>query len=50
MRYIDIENEIQKLEACNALKNYEVKKKAAEDVGDTIAQVSLTLQQLKLNT
>ena len=50
MRYIEIEKEVQKLEACNALKNYEVKKRAADDVEETVMSVGITLEQLKLQT
>ncbi|XP_053387099.1 uncharacterized protein LOC123542084 isoform X4 [Mercenaria mercenaria] len=50
MRYIDIEKEIQQLESQNVLKNYEVRKKAAVDVAETIKSVEITLQQLSVQT
>ena len=50
MQYIDIEKEIQALEAKNAMKNYEVKKRAMDDVDETCTSVAITLEQLKLQT
>ncbi|XP_060574312.1 uncharacterized protein LOC132732000 isoform X5 [Ruditapes philippinarum] len=50
MRYIELEKQIQNLETQNALKNYEVKKKAAEDVALTIQEVENTLKQLNIQT
>lgn len=50
VRYLDIEKEIHKLEATSALKNYEVKKRAVDDVDETCTSVAITLEQLKLQT
>ena len=50
MRYLEIEKEIQQLEAVNALKNYELKQQAASDVEETCTSIAITLEQLKLQT
>lgn len=50
MKYIEIEKEIQQLESQNVLKDFEVKKKAAVDVADTIKSIEITLKQLELQT
>lgn len=50
MRYIEIEKEIQQLEATNALKTYELKKQQIDDVDETCTTIAITLEQLKLQT
>lgn len=50
MRYIEIEKEVHNLETQNVLKNYDLKKKTADDITETIKEVEITLKQLELQT
>lgn len=50
MRYIELEKEIHELETKSVLKDFEVRKKAATDVSETIRSVEITLKQLELQT
>lgn len=49
-KYIELEKQIQQLECGNPIKEYEVRKKAADDVEETIKETEITLQQLILQT
>ncbi|XP_052786842.1 uncharacterized protein LOC128222078 isoform X3 [Mya arenaria] len=49
-RYIELEKEVQQLEVQGVLKNYDVKRKAADDVAETIKSVEITVKQLEEQT
>ena len=50
MRYIELENEIQGLEAMNALKNYELKQQAADNAEEACQEAADHLESLRIST